>query len=89
LDNLEEFRCNVHRKRVKYLVFAFLIMDKCPVCGMEVEESTSLKTMYRGKVYRFCSDGCKNAFTANPNEYIKGGPKGMPGHHTHHDDCNC
>ena len=70
-------------------------MDKCIVCGMEVEESTNLKTMYKGKIYRFCSEACKKAFLSDPEGYIKGGPKGMPGmqgqghHHGHHEDHCC
>ncbi|BBG25757.1 hypothetical protein IC007_0262 [Sulfuracidifex tepidarius] len=65
---------------------------------MDVDEGSNLKTMYKGKVYYFCSDGCKRAFQSNPEEYITGGPKGMPSsghehhehhheHHEHHHDC--
>lgn len=34
-----------------------------PVCGMEVDPSTArYKTLYKGKVYYFCSSLCKEAF---------------------------
>ncbi|ASJ12668.1 YHS domain-containing protein [Thermococcus thioreducens] len=57
-----------------------------PVCGMEVSEDTGLKVEYGGKVYYFCSPGCKAEFEANPKKYA--GTEGM-GHshrsrHGHH-----
>ncbi|MDT7876872.1 YHS domain-containing protein [Sulfolobaceae archaeon RB850M] len=62
-------------------------MQICPVCGMEVEESTPFKTLYKGKIYYFCSSGCKSAFEKNPELYLTKGPQGMPGsgegHHQH------
>lgn len=48
-----------------------------PVCGMEVEEA-QFKSLYRGKVYYFCSRQCKEAFDKDPEKYLKEGPKGMP-----------
>ena len=54
-----------------------------PVCGMEVDENTPYKTIYKGKVYRFCSLQCLEAFKANPEYYLKHGPQGMPGGHSH------
>lgn len=50
-----------------------------PVCGMEVNPTeTSYKTVYRGKVYYFCSRHCKKAFEDDPETYLSKGPKGMP-----------
>ncbi|MCS7108953.1 MAG: YHS domain-containing protein [Sulfolobales archaeon] len=50
-----------------------------PVCGMTVETSKArFKTLYKGKVYYFCSSHCLKAFEGNPEQYIKYGPKGMP-----------
>jgi len=49
-----------------------------PVCGMEVDETSSYKTMYKGKVYYFCSNHCKKAFEKDPEKYLREGPKGMP-----------
>ncbi|WP_456452094.1 YHS domain-containing protein [Thermococcus sp.] len=42
-----------------------------PVCGMEVSEDTGLKVEYGGKVYYFCSPGCKAEFEVNPKNYVK------------------
>lgn len=42
-----------------------------PVCGMEVDENTALhKSEYDGKLYTFCSPGCKRDFDREPNKYI-------------------
>ncbi|ARM76757.1 YHS domain-containing protein [Acidianus manzaensis] len=49
-----------------------------PVCGMEVDETSKYKTMYKGKIYYFCSNGCKKEFEKDPEKYLKEGPKGMP-----------
>jgi len=49
-----------------------------PVCGMEVDETSSYKTMYKGKVYYFCCINCKKAFEKDPEKYLREGPKGMP-----------
>ncbi|MFP3265674.1 YHS domain-containing protein [Acidilobus sp. 7A] len=49
-----------------------------PVCGMEVEESTPFKTMYKGRTYYFCSDACLREFRRDPERYLREGPKGMP-----------
>jgi len=51
-----------------------------PVCGMEVGEDTAFKTLYKGKVYYFCSRQCKETFDKDPEKYLKGGPRGMPHH---------
>ncbi len=60
------------------------IMAKDPVCGMEVDpEKTQYKSIYKGKVYYFCSSMCKREFEKNPEHYLKHGPTGMPGHHHH------
>jgi len=48
-------------------------MVKDPVCGMEVDEKTAkYKAIYEGKTYYFCAAGCKKAFEANPQKYVKG-----------------
>jgi len=50
-----------------------------PVCGMEVErEGARYKTVYRGRVYYFCSARCLRAFEADPERYLREGPRGMP-----------
>ncbi|BFI76796.1 YHS domain-containing protein [Sulfurisphaera ohwakuensis] len=55
-----------------------------PVCGMEVNESSQYKTMYKGKIYYFCSSACKKAFEKDPEKYLREGPKGMPDEEGHH-----
>lgn len=52
-----------------------------PVCGMEVKETSTYRTMYKGKMYYFCSPHCKAAFEKDPESYLKGGPRGMPHGH--------
>ncbi|MEM0097420.1 MAG: YHS domain-containing protein [Conexivisphaerales archaeon] len=48
-----------------------------PVCGMEVDESTQYKTLYKGKVYYFCAANCKIEFDKDPEGYLKSGPREM------------
>ncbi|MDP7976102.1 MAG: YHS domain-containing protein [TACK group archaeon] len=50
-----------------------------PVCGMKVEETTAYRSLYRGKVYYFCSQNCKREFDANPDKYLREGPHAMKG----------
>jgi P-type Cu+ transporter len=43
-----------------------------PVCGMTVApETASAEYDYEGKTYYFCSIGCKERFTAEPEKYLK------------------
>ncbi|WP_404308851.1 heavy metal translocating P-type ATPase [Neorhodopirellula lusitana] len=37
-----------------------------PVCGMQVDPATSLRSQYEGKNYFFCSPGCVKKFEADP-----------------------
>ncbi|MFW6151208.1 MAG: YHS domain-containing protein [Chloroflexota bacterium] len=49
-------------------------MAKDPVCGMEVNEKRAAATsQYKGKTYYFCAPGCKKAFDADPEKYLKSG----------------
>ncbi len=42
-----------------------------PVCGMSVEEEDAEGTSeYQGQTYYFCSMDCKEAFDANPEDYV-------------------
>ncbi len=51
-----------------------------PICGMTVDEKTAqFKSDYKGTTYYFCSAGCKKTFDGEPEKYVKGQPKGMPG----------
>jgi YHS domain-containing protein len=39
---------------------------------MKVDEKTAkLVSEYKGKTYYFCAPGCKKAFDADPEKYIK------------------
>lgn len=48
-----------------------------PVCGMDVDESVQYKTLYKGKIYYFCSASCKAKFEKDPDGYLKSGPREM------------
>ncbi len=42
-----------------------------PVCGMEVEPgSAAAQSEYSGRKYYFCCEDCKEAFDADPQQYI-------------------
>lgn len=43
-----------------------------PVCGMEIDEqSSAISATHSGKTFHFCSEECKQAFQANPEQYVK------------------
>jgi YHS domain-containing protein len=49
------------------------MMATDPVCKMQVDENTAAgKSVYNGKTYYFCAQGCKTKFDANPQQYVKG-----------------
>jgi Cu+-exporting ATPase len=42
-----------------------------PVCGMQVDETSSvLKNMYQDQTYFFCAQGCREKFEKSPEAYI-------------------
>ena len=43
----------------------------CPVCDMEVDPSSSLKSTYKGKTYYFCMGSHKQAFDNTPDRYLE------------------
>jgi P-type Cu+ transporter len=46
-------------------------MEKDPVCGMDVEPKNAAgKSEYKGKIYYFCSLGCKKEFEKNPEKFL-------------------
>jgi len=49
-----------------------------PVCGMEVDQTSKYKFMYKGTTYYFCSNHCLKEFQKDPEKYLREGPKGMP-----------
>ena len=46
-------------------------MAKDLVCGMNANEKKALKKEYQGKIYYFCSLGCKQTVEKNPKKFIK------------------
>lgn len=44
-------------------------MDRDPVCGMIAKEE--FKYEFKGKIFYFCSDLCKNEFQNSPDKYLK------------------
>ncbi len=45
-------------------------MDR--VCGMEIDRKNShVMSVYQGKLYYFCSEGCKAKFDRDPEYYMK------------------
>ena len=42
-----------------------------PVCQMSMDQHPITDTMsYQGKLYGFCSSGCKEAFAAEPEKFL-------------------
>lgn len=42
-----------------------------PVCGMTVDDSTEIKSNYKGEEYFFCCEHCKTQFDSNPIKYTR------------------
>lgn len=42
------------------------------VCGMEVTPEFVDTCHYKGKVYAFCSESCKESFLEDPEKYLAG-----------------
>lgn len=52
---------------------AMKTISKDPVCGMDVDPDTDLRSTYEGNEYLFCSTGCLRKFTSDPASYLSGG----------------
>jgi YHS domain-containing protein len=47
------------------------LMQRDPVCGMEVEPATAAASReYRGTTYYFCSTACRDTFDASSARYV-------------------
>ena len=47
-----------------------------PVCGMRVfPERTKLVSVYKGRSYWFCAEGCREAFEQNPGKFLEPKPR--------------
>jgi YHS domain-containing protein len=51
-----------------------------PVCGMQVSKDSEWTAEYDGKTYYFCSQSCRDQFTADPMQYMKDETTEMQGH---------
>ena len=51
-----------------------------PVCGMKVDPAKARGGSFEhgATTYYFCSPGCRTKFAADPDGWLKSGPKGMP-----------
>ena len=45
-------------------------MEKCPVCGMNVDKGAADTSDYEGRIYRFCSPECKETFQEDPQRFV-------------------
>ena len=56
-----------------------------PVCGMTVDPAKARGGSFEhaGTTYYFCSPGCRTKFAADPDGWLKSGPKGMGPSTTH------
>ena len=43
-----------------------------PVCGMQVSVDSEIQYQHEGVEYRFCCNGCKEKFSADPVGYLSG-----------------
>jgi YHS domain-containing protein len=55
----------------KKITVAMVDNKKDPNCGMPVTAGIEDTVHYKGKVYGFCSDECKQAFLKNPDALAK------------------
>jgi len=47
-------------------------MELDPVCGMVIDPKAAAgKSEYKGKIYYFCTLGCKKDFDQEPEKYSK------------------
>ncbi len=44
-----------------------------PVCGMRVDPADACQHVYRTDTYHFCSSGCQQKFSADPDKYLNPG----------------
>lgn len=49
-----------------------------PVCGMSVDPAHAPSASHGGTTYRFCSDGCRQAFARDPERYIEARAEAPP-----------
>ena len=47
-----------------------VIMAVDPVCGMNVERSNALSTVWNGETFYFCARGCRDEFISAPEQFM-------------------
>lgn len=53
-------------------MFGFLQKITDPVCKMKLDKNNAkFSGEYEGKKYSFCSENCKNKFSAKPKDFAK------------------
>lgn len=57
--------------------------DIDPVCGMNVETNSAKSSLYRGRVYYFCSAEHRDAFEAAPERYLGEQARTLATEHRH------
>jgi Cu+-exporting ATPase len=58
-----------------------------PVCGMVVAPDSPHHGQHGGRLYRFCSAGCRNKFLADPTRYLNPVIQAVPAHDTRQYTC--
>ena len=55
-----------------------------PVCGMKVDRSKALRVEHAGRTHFFCSEECRDQFTADPDGYTEREPEPAAAHAAGH-----
>ncbi len=55
-----------------------------PVCGMKVDRSKALRVEHAGRTHFFCSEECRDRFTADPDGYTEREPEPAAAHAAGH-----
>lgn len=62
---------SIHESGKAPLVTKEEVMTKDPVCGMQVNESHAKgRSDYKGQIFHFCSEHCKQKFDQSPERYM-------------------
>jgi YHS domain-containing protein len=70
-EKLENNPAPVSESKGEKVKIADLASDNDVVCGMKLEgQPITDTTMYRGKMYGFCSPECKTEFLKDPKTYL-------------------
>lgn len=72
------FSCGKDIPKVKHVIKSTQALDLTsikvvnsndPICEMSTAKYLKDTTIYKGKIFGFCSEGCKSAFKKNPEKY--------------------